>query len=640
MAKTQILIVEDEGIVAKDLHNTLITLGYGVSSSASSGEEAIKKAAETNADVVLMDIVLEGDMDGVETAAQIRARFDIPVIYLTAYADDKTLQRAKITEPYGYILKPFQERELHTTIEIALYKHMMERMLKESEQWLATTLKSIGDAVIATDSQGFVIFMNPVAEALTGWKQENAAGRPLKEVFNIVNEETGREVEDPATRVLREGVVVGLANHTVLIAKDGKRYPIDDSGAPILDKSGNVIGVVLVFRDITERQRMEEELQKAQKLESLGILAGGIAHDFNNVLTGILGNIMLAKAHTKPEHKVYERLTEAEKACLRAKDLSQQLLTFSRGGAPIKKIASVRELLRDAVPFALSGSNVRCEFTVTDDLWPVEIDTGQIGQVINNLIINANQAMPEGGIIKVRAENMVTDAGQALPLKEGRYVKISIEDHGIGITKKHLPKIFDPYFTTKGKGKGLGLSVAYSIVKKHNGYIDVESKLGVGTTFFIYLPASEHSPAIKEKEKEMNRIFKGMGRILMMDDEEIIRDVAGEILRHMGYSVEFAKDGVEAIELYKIAKESGEPFDAVIMDLTVPGGMGGKEAIGKLLEIDPAVKAIVSSGYSNDPVMANFRRYGFRDVVAKPYRIKELGETLHGLLRGRASNPG
>lgn len=630
MAKTQILIVEDEGIVAKDLHNTLIHLGYEVSSCVSSGEEAIKKTAETNVDMVLMDIVLDGDMDGVEAAGQIRARFDIPVIYLTAYADDKTLQRAKITEPYGYILKPFQERELHTAVEIALYKHMMERRLKESEQWLAITLNSIGDAVIASDSQGFVIFMNPVAEALTGWKEEDAAGKPLKWVFNIVNEETGNEVEDPATKVLREGVIVGLANHTILIAKDGKRYPIDDSGAPILDKNGNIIGVVLVFRDITEKKRMEEELQKAQKLESLGVLSGGIAHDFNNVLTGILGNIMLAKTHTTQKHKGYERLAEAEKACLRAKDLSQQLLTFSRGGAPIKKIASAGDLLKEAASFALSGSSVRCEFTIADDLWPVEIDTGQISQVISNLIINASQAMPEGGIIKVRAENMVVDAGQALPLEEGMYIKISIEDQGIGIVKKHLSKIYDPYFTTKSKGSGLGLSVVYSIVKKHNGFIDVTSQSGVETTFFIYLPASVHGMA--EKEKDTGEISKGTGRILLMDDEEIVRDVIGEMLRYMGYGVEFAKDGAEAIELYINAKESGKPFDVVIMDLTVSGGMGGKEAIGKLLEIDPAVKAIVSSGYSNDPVMADFRGYGFQGVVNKPCGLKELGEAMNKIL--------
>ncbi len=633
MANTQILIVEDEGIVAKDIENTLKKLGYAVPAIAFSGEEAIKKAAETLPDLVLMDIVLEGDMDGVEAAEQIRDRFDIPVVYLTAYANDKTLQRAKVTGPYGYILKPFEERELHTGIEIALYKHEMERKLKESEQWLSTTLKSIGDAVIATDANGFVTFMNPVAEALTGWNQEDAVGKPLSEVFNIINEETGKQAEDPATRVLREGFVVGLANHTVLIAKDGMKRPIDDSGAPIRDDKGNIIGVVLVFRDITEKRRLEQELIKADKLKSVGILAGGIAHDFNNILTAILGNITLAKMYAEPEDKIFEKLSGAENASLRAKHLTQQLLTFSRGGAPIKKTAFISELLEDTATFALSGSNVRCEFSIPGDLWPVEVDEGQITQVINNLIINASQAMPEGGIIKARAENIVVDAEQGLPLKEGKYINISIEDRGIGIPEEHLQKIFDPYFTSKQKGSGLGLATAYSIVKRHDGCIQVKSELGVGSTFSIYLPASSKEVLIEKALRE--RIPTGKGKILLMDDEEPVREVGGEMLEGLGYEVEFTKDGAEAIELYKKAKESAQPFDAIIMDLTIPGRMGGKKAVEKLIEIDPEVKAIVSSGYSTDPIMADFRKYGFSGVIAKPYELNELGEALHKVIAGR-----
>ena len=630
MANAQVLVVEDEGIVAKDIQNTLKKLGYAVPAIASSGEEAIKKATETLPDLVLMDIVLEGYMDGVEAAEQIRDRFDIPVVYLTAYADNKTLQRAKITEPYGYILKPFSERELHTAIEIALYKHQMERKLRDSEQWLATTLKSIGDAVIATDAGGFVTFMNPVAEALTGWNQEDAAGKPLKKVFNIINEETGKQAEDPATRVFREGVVVGLANHTVLIAKDGTKYPIDDSGAPIRDDKGNIMGVVLVFRDITEKRNMEEALLKADALESLGILAGGIAHDFNNILMAIMGNITLAKMYAKPGDKIFERLKEAENASLRAKDLTQQLLTFSRGGAPIKKTVFISKLLEDTVAFVLSGSNVRCEFSISGDLWPVEVDEGQISQVINNLIINADHAMPRGGIIKVSAENTAVDVEQGLPLKEGNYIKISIEDQGIGIPEEHLQKIFDPYFTSKQKGSGLGLATAYSIVKRHDGYVQVESELGVGTTFNIYLPASSEEILMEKELRE--RIHAGKGKILVMDDEEIIRDVTGEMIEVLGYEVEFAKDGAEAIELYKKAKESAQPFEAIIMDLTIPGGMGGKETIQELIEIDPEIRAIVSSGYSNDPIMADYRKYGFCGVIAKPYKIKELGEILYKVI--------
>ena len=626
MAKAQILVVEDEGIIAQDIQNTLKKLGYAVPAIAYSGKEGIEKAQEIQPDLVLMDIVLGGGIDGIEAAEQIRRRFHIPVVYLTAYADEKTLQRAKITEPFGYILKPFEEKELYITIEMALYKHEMERRLKESQQWLTTTLKSIGDAVIATDINGCVIFMNPIAESLTGWKQKEASGKHLKKVFNIINEKTGKQVDDPVTRVLREGIVVGLANHTLLISKDGTRRSIDDSGAPIKDENGKIIGVVLVFRDVSEKRRIEQELMKADKLNSLGILAGGIAHDFNNILTAILGNIILAKEFTRPGEKIYERLIEAEKASLRAKGLAQQLLTFSSGGAPIKKTMFISELLKESALFALSGSNVQCEFSISNNLWAVEIDEGQINQAINNLIINAIQSMPEGGRIKLTAENVTVSEGE----KKGRYVKISIVDQGIGIPKEHLPKIFEPYFTTKQKGSGLGLAIVYSIIKKHDGYIEVETELGVGTTFKVYLPASLKNVFVRKGLKE--KIQTGKGKILVMDDEELVRKVIGEMLVFLGYEVEFAKEGIEAIELYKKAKAQGQPFDAIIMDLTIPKGMGGKETINKLLEIDPTVKAIVSSGYSTDPVMTEFTKYGFKGFIIKPFKIKELGEVLYRVI--------
>jgi nitrogen-specific signal transduction histidine kinase/CheY-like chemotaxis protein len=383
-------------------------------------------------------------------------------------------------------------------------------------------------------------------------------------------------------------------------------------------------------RNITERKRLEEEVRKSHKLESLGILAGGIAHDFNNLLTGILGNISLAKLKMSQEDKNYLRLDSAEKAAERARDLTQQLLTFSRGGAPIKKTASIAQIVMDSASFVLRGSNVKCEFVIPDYVWPVEADEGQMNQVINNLIINADQAMPEGGKINVTVANLTVGPKDILTVKEGRYVRISIEDHGIGIAEQHLQKIFDPYFTTKQKGSGLGLATVYSIIKNHDGYILVESTVGTGTAFKIYLPASENEIPVKNQPGE--NPLSGSGKILIMDDEEILREVAGEILSHLGYRVVVCSEGSEAISLYQGAMRSEDPFAAVIMDLTIPGGMGGKETMRKLQEIDSGVKGIVSSGYCNDPILANYLEYGFISVVAKPYNMEELGRVLRDTL--------
>ena len=382
--------------------------------------------------------------------------------------------------------------------------------------------------------------------------------------------------------------------------------------------------------DITERKKAEEELLRAQKLESLGILAGGIAHDFNNILTTILGNVSMARMQVAPEGEPFEMLSEAETASIRAQKLTKQLLTFAKGGAPVKETTSIKDILKESPSFVLRGSKSRCEFSIAEDLWPAEIDVGQISQVINNIVINANQAMPEGGIIQVAAENLIINAGHGLPVNPGRYIRISIKDQGVGIAEKHLKSIFDPYFTTKHDGSGLGLATTYSIIKKHEGHITVESRLGVGTTFHIYLPASDK--AVLEKEEV--RLIKGQGRILVMDDEAPLRKMVGRMLKNLGYESEFAKDGAEAIRMYKEAQESEKPYDAVILDLTIPGGMGGKEAIKKLLEIDPEVKAIVSSGYSDDPVLSNFQEYGFKGMMPKPFESQSLSKVLHEVLKG------
>ncbi len=626
----RILIVEDQNIVAMDIQNRLKSLNYIVTAIASSGAGAIKRAEETSPDLVLMDIMLKGDMDGIGAAQQIRTRFNIPVVYLTAYADSNTLQRAKLTEPFGYILKPFEERELHTTIEMALYRHKMEKQLKEREQWFSTTLKSIADAVITTDKNGNISFVNPVAEKLTGWNQEETLNKNIGEVFNIFDLETGEHINQPLSKIIN-ATVPQLQETVSLSSKDGIQIIIEDSIAPIKDDNNEIIGVVIIFRDITSKKKMEEELQKTQKLESIGILAGGIAHDFNNILTAVVGNISLAKMKVNNDDRIYELLDEAENAAFQAKDLTQQLLTFSKGGSPVKKVVPIKDLLERTTKFALRGSNLRCLFNFTDDLWPVEIDESQINQVIHNLVINADQAMPQGGTIVITAENMLSSQkNNFLPIKDLDYVKIAIHDEGIGIPEKNISRIFDPYFSTKQKGSGLGLTISFSIINKHDGIITVDSKLGAGSTFYIYIPA--FTKQVKSKEQPKDKVLKGTGKILVVDDEPMILELANKMLSDLGFSVDLAREGIEAISLYNKAVAEEARYSLVIMDLTIPGGMGGKDAIDEILKIDPKAKVIVCSGYSNDPIIANFHDYGFCNALTKPFRMSELSKKINEVL--------
>lgn len=388
----------------------------------------------------------------------------------------------------------------------------------------------------------------------------------------------------------------------------------------------------LRIRDI-ERERAEEESRKHQKMESIAVLAGGIAHDFNNLLTAIRGNLQLAQMfNTSPDAK--QCMADCEKAAVRAMDLTRQLLTFSKGGAPVKSVASIAELIENNGTFVLRGTKSKCEFDFAEELKPVDIDPGQIGQAIDNLVINANQAMPDGGIVRIRAENIVIAAKTPLPLAPGEYVKISISDQGTGISKANLEKIFDPFFTTKATGSGLGLSTTYAIIKKHGGHIAVDSELGVGTIFFIYLPASQG--VLKSSAGAEDGKYSGGGKVLIMDDQESIRNLLGKMLSIMNCECEYAEDGAKAIEKYNAAKAAGKPFDIVFMDLTIPGGMGGKEAAANLIRIDPAAVIVVASGYSNDAVMADYKAFGFSGRLDKPFRMQDLAKLMSVLMKGRS----
>ncbi|MHB8765918.1 MAG: hybrid sensor histidine kinase/response regulator, partial [Deferrisomatales bacterium] len=513
-----------------------------------------------------------------------------------------------------------------------LARKASEAALEAERERLAVTLRSIGDGVITTDTEGRVALVNPVAEALTGWPQAEAAGQPLDRVCRLLPEPSRQAGESPVAAVLRSGGSVNPAAPTSLVARDGTRRAIADSAAPIRDAQGQVVGMVLVFRDITERRRLEDELQKAEKLRSVGVLAGGIAHDFNNLLTGILGNASLARSRLAPDDPVARKLQVIEKATERAAELTRQLLTFAKGGAPVKASRHLADLIVDSAEFSLRGSAARCEFALAGDLWPAEVDGGQISQVIGNLVLNAGQAMPGGGTIRVTAENLRVDPGANGGLAPGRYVRLAVADEGVGIRPEDLPRVFDPYFTTKAEGSGLGLATSHSIVRQHGGRIEVRSELGVGTTFTLYLPAGEG--AEPQRAEPGAALPRGAGRILVMDDQPAVREVAAEILEAGGYSVGFARDGAELLAAYAAARDAGAPYHAVIMDLTVPGGMGGREAMARLRELDPGAVAIVASGYSNDPVMADHRAHGFRAVVAKPFGPRDLVEAVGRALAG------
>lgn len=501
------------------------------------------------------------------------------------------------------------------------------KALRHSEENLSITLNSIGDAVITTDDAANITRMNPVAEKLTGWVAAEAVCQPLAKVFQIVNQETRNIIECPAIRILHEGVVMGLTNGTILISRDGSERIIADSGAPIRDAMGTVVGVVLVFRDVSEQHRLEERGRRIDKLEAIGQLAGGLAHDFNNLLMGIFGNIELAKMDLSPSHPALISLQAAHNSLDNARHLTGRLLTFAKGGTPVLETVDLRLRICDLVKFHLAGSNVAAQFDIPQDLWPIMADKGQIADVVSNLTVNAKEAMPLGGTLHVQARN-VADARDADNSERcGNMVKLVFRDEGVGIPPSIIGKIFDPYFTTKQTGCGLGLATVHGIITKHKGHLAVESTPGNGTTFSIFVPADspKHLPSWTDQPTVTTATqARASGRILLMDDDAMILRTTSRMIMHLGYTVETAADGREAIYKCSEAMKAGKPFDAAILDLTVPGGMGGKETVGELLKIAPSVRVIVSSGYSSDPVLSNYATYGFSGYLAKPFSQQEL----------------
>jgi PAS domain S-box-containing protein len=500
---------------------------------------------------------------------------------------------------------------------------MIEEELAAQKEQLDVTLRSIGDGVITIDKDQTIIFVNKAAESITGWFQSDVQGKKFSDVYHL---STIASSENSIPGSNREDNEI-INRRSEITSKSGAKLTLYICKAPILDKSDKIIGYVLVFSDITNKEIVEEELFKIRKLESISQLASGLAHDFNNILTGIITNLFMAKMGLQHKSDTYEMITNAEKGALRASSLTKQLLSFAKDSTQLnKEVTSLTKLIEESVGFYLSGSKSDYQLDFAENIFNVEIDRGQIYQVLNNIIINADQAMVNGGTITVKTENITLDQNQNLPIPAGHYVRISISDEGIGISPQHLQKIFDPYFTTRTDGNGLGLSTAYSIVKKHGGHITVASKINSGSTFSIFLPAS--SLIQQNNSIHAPQGTSGQGKILVLDDNEIIRKSADRLLSHLGYKVFLASEGSQVIEYFKHAKNIDSPFDAAILDLTIPGGKGAKDIIEELLEINPLGKIIVSSGYTNDPVITNYKSFKFSNAISKPYDIETLSKLL------------
>ncbi len=773
----QILIVEDERIVAEDISQHLMNMGYVITGLVASGREALEHAEKQKPDLVLMDIVLKEKMNGIETAAQIRSRFDIPVVYLTAHVDKDTLNRAMMTEPFGYILKPLNEKELETGIHMAVYKHRMEKKLRERENWFSTTLRSIGDGVIATDKEGRVTFINRIGEELTGWTQKEAEGKPLEKVFQTSRRDPDMQIDQSIEFILHDHFVSGFFDLAILVSRDKRTTPIEEKFSPIKSDRGDILGTVVVFRDITsrlaaeqashfaeealrdseeryrslfedsrdaiyitsrkgrfvianqstldlfhvdknemvrmnirnlfknvedwkqfqkdiedkgsvrdydvrlknkqgeelnclvtssvrrtknnkilgyqgiirditERKRAEEEKEKiqaqllqAQKMEAVGILAGGIAHDFNNILTVIQGNTDLSLLRLDESDPVCRDLKEVQLAAVRAADLTSQLLLFSRK-KPMRFVPEDVNIIIEGLLkmlHRLIGEDISIRTDLKSDLWNVKADRGTMEQVIMNVAINARDAMPEGGILTMKSENVVlseSDSKQMHETRPGKFVRLTMADTGLGMEETTRTRIFEPFFSTKssGKGTGLGLSVVYGIVKHHGGWIYVTSEPRQGSNFEIFLPVCTMSSEEMSESSVPLKSLKGDGsRILVVEDEKGVNQFTRTALSENGYDVYAAESVREAVQLFK---EEEKNFQLLLSDVVL-ADRTGLDLVDELKVMKPGLKVLLCSGYTGKKSQwAAIQKRGIR-FMQKPYSVVDLLLNVKETLEGR-----
>ncbi len=636
MSKIQILIVEDEGLIAKDLQSMLRRLGYDVPITVGTGDLAIQTAMANQPDLILMDIQLRGNMDGVMAAKVINAQQDVPIVYLTANSDEATLQRAKVTDPFGFLIKPFEERSIQAGIEVALYKYKNEKQNREREQWLSTTLRSIADAVVTTDADGKVTFMNAVAEALTGWTHRESLGKHYGEIFKILDVETRLAPPDAIATALTNGSSRTGIGDIILIARDGSERHIEHSVAPIRENNGKVTGCVIVFSDVSEHLRLESELRHSQKMEAIGKLAGSIAHDFNNAITTVMGYSSFLMSKLDPTSQLHADAGQILKAAEHSARLTKQLLLFSRKqvlhptcldlGAAVKDMHGLlRRLIRENVTLTISPAV---------QLWGVKADPGHMEQLVLNMAVNARDAMPQGGRLLIETANVtlgIDAPARMRGAREGEFVCLKITDTGTGMTPELIERIFEPFFTTKGpdKGTGLGLSTCEGIVRQSGGFIHVASTPGQGTTFSIFFPrTTETSPADAADGSENQINCAGRETILIVEDEDVLRLLAARMLGELGYTVLEAANGFDAL---RVLSECTTPVDLILTDLVMPE-MSGRELIEHVRTTGSSPKVLYMSGYTDDDVIREGISGAEIAFLQKPFTsgvlVRKVRETI------------
>jgi two-component system, cell cycle sensor histidine kinase and response regulator CckA len=626
-----ILLVEDQDDSRKTLSRLIGMRGHKVTQVATA-EEAERALATDSFPFLILDWMLPGK-SGIDLCRELRARHDgdeMFILLVTGKTDRADLEMALEAGANDYLTKPIDLSLLNVRLAVAerQIRDLTERnqariALQQSARTLTDILENTTDGFFALDYAWRFTYVNPEAESLFGRSRKELLGGELWQKFPELR---GTPFEQNYRQVMAEQTPVEFEACDPRGTKWFEVHAYPSGG-----------GVSAFFRDVTERKRAEDDRLTKGKIESLGTLAGGIAHDLNNILTVISGNIGLAQLEAPVEEKsLLGCLAKASQAAQEAAHMSSQLLTFSKGGSPVKKVVRMSELLAKSAHFSLHGSNLRAEMDTPPDLWPTEVDPTQIEQVINALMINAREAMPSGGTVDISARNVELDDKPGALLPGGRYIKVAIADHGGGVPVDMQTKIFDPYFTTKPVSSGLGLSISFSIVKKHGGMLHLEQSSPAGAVFAFYLPAARAEPAVV---KTVAGLSSTLQRILVMDDEEGIRELTSQLLNTLGYEVTAVTDGVEAVNTYERAMRRGENFQAVILDATIRGGMGGLATISRLRNIDPSVVAIICSGYSDEAALAEFLQYGFRGALPKPFTRRDLADVLQRAVTTSKTDP-